>query len=274
MKYPVFIKVYGKEVDVPVIIFEGESLKRYAKIFEAIGYPGDKTFTVAPDNREEAIEALIGHYFLFYCNKWRPSNEFIDTHPEFIFVSSGHKIHCEEGQKNRKYIPLDTDIAKGLRELAEFTGITAIRGLVYDPEQDLFVNQGKINEEVQHTTKDLATRFAQECIKWVAAGRKLRSLEVIKELYHSCCLQCAEYRPKKDNGGSCQLCGCNINLNKTFMNKLAMSTTNCPASPPKWTAEVSVDVSSIQNKQAELYQQFLETQKEYGPQTGQYCNCD
>ena len=43
------------------------------------------------------------------------------------------------------------------------------------------------------------------------------------------CLECNEYNAKEKE---CNVCGCNINKKKIFMNKLAWLDTSCPLS--KW----------------------------------------
>lgn len=65
--------------------------------------------------------------------------------------------------------------------------------------------------------------------KHVSDGMKQRSQEEIEALLTNHCQQCNQYRD-----GVClhKMCGCNVNKDRRFMNKLAWRSEHCPLG--KW----------------------------------------
>lgn len=78
--------------------------------------------------------------------------------------------------------------------------------------------------------------FLWSMVRWVLGGFRLASADVI-ELRHETCRPCAAYLLSHNidgsPNGSCGLCGCNVNLELTPLNKLAMPHEECPAQ--KWS---------------------------------------
>jgi hypothetical protein len=76
---------------------------------------------------------------------------------------------------------------------------------------------------------------------WVAAGKPMRSPEVIKYIFNTHCKECEHY---KSTGYACDICGCYINENSDW-NKIAWYTTRCPDNPPKWIEETNLPVIDV-----------------------------
>jgi hypothetical protein len=76
--------------------------------------------------------------------------------------------------------------------------------------------------------------------KWLAAGSPTRSDERVAEIYDQHCSQCPMLAETK-LGQACKLCGCLLNRDRNFMNKLRWGTEACPDNPPRWVAEITVE---------------------------------
>ena len=257
----VYVKAYGQEIEIPTTVICGELsyMQTYAKMIEAILVDPQKILTV---ETEEALDAFKEYYAVFFCNKFEPSMGFVYQH-----LPLGWKF-------------LNGNVASGIVPtpllLAEVTGITAFRGLQWDATNNLWINVGKVTPKIQHSGKELAKRFANESLKWVAAGSPFRNQSTIIALFDNFCSKCSEYiaKHKEHDAGKCNLCGCSISQKVAMLNKLAWGTTNCPMDPPKWTAEIAVNDESIKNREVELFNEYLKIQKkEYGSQDAKICDC-
>ena len=267
----VFIQAYEAEVEVPVIVVSGPDIKRVVRLFEAIGYNSNMALTVA---HEEEIEMLGGQWGLFYCDKFDPREEFTNKHTDYKFIHIRSSAVSEVFWIKDNFLLLNNARPSIIQtQIARFTGLNAFSGLMYDEMSQLWVNRGKASEQKDHTTQELATRFSKEMAKWVAAGRPMRSLEVIDALFDTFCIRCSDFiAGKSPERGKCNLCGCHINTVQTMLNKLAMSTTSCPKE--LWTADVAVSDKAIKGRETELRQQFIQIQQaEFGPQDGSMCDC-
>jgi hypothetical protein len=72
--------------------------------------------------------------------------------------------------------------------------------------------------------------------RWVKAGRPVRSEDEITEIFEKVCRPCKHFRPSGwNNRGSCDICGCRVNLGKG-LNKLRWGTESCPDKPPRFLA--------------------------------------
>lgn len=84
-----------------------------------------------------------------------------------------------------------------------------------------------------------AASFAGAQSRWLTAGRPMRSVERIEELF-AICQECEHFRPGATHvEGTCRLCGCRLRRVGGLLNKIQMATEGCPARPPKWEPEVS-----------------------------------
>jgi len=267
----VFIKVYESNVEVLTTIISGQNMKDIAKCYEAIGLDSKLCLTVS---KEEEIEAFADNWAVFFCNKFGPSVEFIQKHSDWLFIDTNDIANTKNEVPNRMHFYSYQQI----KELAEFTGISAFRGLVYDKKSNLFVNTGKVFVPQQRNVPEIGKRFSQEMLRWTVAGMPKREQSVVQLLWDTFCSKCSEYIPNKQklNVGRCNLCGCGIKRDDMGMlNKLVWGTTSCPVNPPKWTAEIAVNEERIKGREQELLQQYLEVQKqEYGLQEGKTCECD
>ena len=270
----VFIQAYGQEVKIPILIFSAfadtfnlEHMKEFAKTIEAIGIDPKQTLTVG---NEEELEAFLGSFAVFFCNRFAPCPNFIREHQDCKFIHSLGVMSWRNmdiiNPENKGTLPKD---------LAEFTGISAFANLRWSKEHGMWVNYGVASMPVQHSIKDLGTRFAKESIKWVAAGRPMRSPGVINALFDNECKQCSDFiMGRSPDTGRCNLCGCHLSKKVTMFNKLAMQTTECPRTPPRWLAMTQVSDDDIKGREAVLMQEFVRIQQaSYPNQTGEICNC-
>ena len=264
------IKSYGDiEVDIPIIVISGDSLRMINDWINAIGIDPYICLTV---NTEEEIEVFKTNYYVFFCNKFEPSIDYIRSNRDIVFLSTSPRFQGNDfpDRSNYRYCNVEKD---DLSELAEFTGITAFKNLRYDADINRWIHIGQAVPTIKHNPKQLASRFTKETIKWIAAGKPYRSKANIEALYQIC-RKCSEFRKhKRGNTSSCNICGCRISSERQFMNKLAWSTTECPAIPPRWTAETSVSEESIKGREIELYNQYI-SQLEALPESESFdCGC-
>lgn len=84
-----------------------------------------------------------------------------------------------------------------------------------------------------------AATFAAAELRWIAAGRPVRSVERVAELF-TVCKACEHFQlGARDGEGKCRLCGCQLRRAGGLLNKIQMATESCPAQPPRWTAEIA-----------------------------------
>ena len=103
------------------------------------------------------------------------------------------------------------------------------------PEQPVTKEMLEQSDRNQASMTQKVKNASVAAVKWVAAGRPIRSDERIKELF-SICQECPEFKKRKNTeDGSCRLCGCPIKQNGV-RNKLMMATEECPIG--KWKADV------------------------------------
>ena len=76
--------------------------------------------------------------------------------------------------------------------------------------------------------------YSMAVAKWVAAGKPQRTQEEIDATL-AICAGCEMFID--DGRPRCRLCGCSVNSQPNgLINKIAMATESCPATPPRWTA--------------------------------------
>lgn len=80
------------------------------------------------------------------------------------------------------------------------------------------------------TYATMAKSFAAAMAKHVASGGTLCTQEQI-DARLAICATCPHLIGKR-----CNLCGCGCTRTKTFLNKLALPTSQCPDTPPRWEA--------------------------------------
>ena len=95
-------------------------------------------------------------------------------------------------------------------------------------------------------------RYLNERDIWKKAGKPVRSDEEIFRIFTEVCSQCEHFNPRSEKLGNCRLCGCFLKPKGLSFNKIAWSTTYCPANPPKWTAEVVVEKSEVEKSEEEV----------------------
>lgn len=72
-------------------------------------------------------------------------------------------------------------------------------------------------------------------LRWVEAGKPLRTPERIEELFEVC-QQCPVFMRVGADIGRCKECGCWVKRKGEKFNKLAWPTENCPRG--NWSAEI------------------------------------
>ena len=83
----------------------------------------------------------------------------------------------------------------------------------------------------------LLRRYSQALRRWIAAGRPVRSDHRVQAIFETCCQPCEHFDANRQ---VCKLCGCRVRPSGSALaNKLKLATERCPASPPKWTEELS-----------------------------------
>lgn len=105
-----------------------------------------------------------------------------------------------------------------------------------DPPPDEEILKTKKNG---HNTATKAWSWFWAQVKWIKAGRPMRSQEEILRVHAVCAgtdptSRCPEYdpSPSKENHGTCKQCGCNLSQIGGVLNKIAMATESCPLA--KW----------------------------------------
>lgn len=84
------------------------------------------------------------------------------------------------------------------------------------------------------------SQYIEEKKKWKEAGKPVRSIQRIQELYNIC-KGCEHFNKLTSKTGQCKICTCFLRQNSTNKNKLAFATTRCPLEEPKWTEEIILE---------------------------------
>ena len=106
-------------------------------------------------------------------------------------------------------------------------------------------------------------RYLHERDIWQKAGKPVRSDEEIFRIFTEVCSKCEHFNKKSEKLGSCKVCGCYLKPKGLSFNKIAWATTTCPASQPKWIAEVVLEEEQQNKKKLEqnLWQEQDEKQQ-------------
>ena len=83
-------------------------------------------------------------------------------------------------------------------------------------------------------TVERAKNFINAAARWVAAGMPTRTPEATNKLHENKCKPCEHFQ-----NDACKLCGCPVSRAGNWRNKLAWATEGCPATPPRFEADVS-----------------------------------
>ena len=79
---------------------------------------------------------------------------------------------------------------------------------------------------------ELGYRYTRAIVRWIKAGRPIRTEERIADVYEIC-LNC---RAMDKETHSCRYCGCRLGTGANpLLNKIAMATERCPVG--KWDME-------------------------------------
>lgn len=77
--------------------------------------------------------------------------------------------------------------------------------------------------------------YAQAIMRWMRAGRPVRSDERVADIYETICRPCPHF---DEDRSVCRICGCFVRRDgAAFLNKLRMATESCSADPPRWQPE-------------------------------------
>lgn len=105
-------------------------------------------------------------------------------------------------------------------------------------------------------------QYIEEKKKWKEAGKPVRGVQRIHELYNIC-KQCEHFLKLTSNTGQCKICTCFLRQNSTNKNKLAFATTRCPLEKPKWVEEegTQTEEAAIMDEPQSQPQQFIQRPK-------------
>jgi len=118
--------------------------------------------------------------------------------------------------------------------------------------------------ESAHLPQDILSktqRYLHERDMWNHAGKPLRSKIEIEHIFTEHCLPCEHFKKKSNTLGECNICRCRLKPSGVVMNKIAWATTNCPATPPKWTAETELPEEEKKELEQKMFQDQEEKQK-------------
>ena len=101
-------------------------------------------------------------------------------------------------------------------------------------------------------------RYLNERDIWIKAGKPLRDDAEIERIFTEHCLPCEHFKKKSEKLGVCGLCGCRLKIQGVILNKIAWSTTYCPANPPKWTSDISKVAEEKQEEIQQIIQQVIQ----------------
>ncbi len=80
--------------------------------------------------------------------------------------------------------------------------------------------------------KSLARRYAMSTVRWMGAGKPLRTQKEVGFIFSTFCEPCDHFN---DVRKVCRLCGCRVApTTKGLVNKIARATSRCPDDPPRW----------------------------------------
>lgn len=78
---------------------------------------------------------------------------------------------------------------------------------------------------------EAVARFGEATTNWMAQGCPVRSDSEVAKVLQTC-KSCEHYKKNTEDSGTCQLCGCAVNMYGGFINKAKRSTEHCPIN--KW----------------------------------------
>jgi hypothetical protein len=116
-------------------------------------------------------------------------------------------------------------------------------------------------EPLSQNIFSLGKRYLNEKKIWQQAGQPLRTDEEIERIFRDVCASCEHVTKKKNKLYQCRLCGCFLKPEGSTFNKIAWATTNCPAIPPKWTAEIELPEEEKKELEQKMFQDQEEKQK-------------
>ena len=105
-------------------------------------------------------------------------------------------------------------------------------------------------------------QYIEERRKWKEAGKPVRSMQRIQELF-DICRTCENFLKLTSNSGQCKICTCFLRKNSTSKNKLAFATTRCPLEEPKWVEETILvkEEEAVEETPPQPQQQFIQRPK-------------
>jgi len=125
------------------------------------------------------------------------------------------------------------------------------------------INNNNLKSKLPSDIISKTKRYFTERDKWQKAGKPVRSDKEIFRIFTEICSKCEHFNKKSEKLGSCKVCGCYLKPKGLSFNKIAWATTTCPASQPKWIAEVVLEEEQQNKKKLEqnLWQEQDEKQQ-------------
>lgn len=263
----VLLKNYTDFVDFPVTIITGGN---YIHLHSLMGIAGVPYIYTMDNFSYDKIKQLSNKYSVFICKNTVDSNDIL-SHSNMLFISTVDII------KANNFLFIEKVSEDTPQELAKFIGIEGFRAIRYDKIRQIWFNFGKVQPKKSHSKTALLSRYTKEIMGWIAAGRPVRSPEVIKKIYDEFCSKCPEFILKDKEQGICNLCGCNIKRENgkggALLNKLAIATAECAypdEDKKRFLAITTISEKDVENRKQELYSKYID---EIRKTNSGGCNC-
>ncbi len=269
VKHSVFIHGYNSEMEIPTMVLSGSCVITLYNMINTIGI--DPKFIYPASNQEE-LESFINDFAVIICEDFSPDINYIKSHKEYLFIGTDYLISSE----NFLHAVIIDDAMP--YNIAEFTGITLMRNLRWEPTNKVWFLYGLATTLQKHSHMKLVARFSTEMAKWVAAGRPFRPEATVAMIWDKFCSKCSEciLDEQNQNEGQCNICGCRIARESgkiRVFNKLAVATASCPMDVPRFRAMVDVTPEKIQGREKELHAMYVKEVSQWNGTLPKPCNC-
>lgn len=240
----------GKMFTLPLIIIFGSKpngpQRTLLEVFKALGI-GSGRGMYQPDCKKPDYHMLSRRFPILagytVDRDWKQLSEY---DAKFILVMQDESIQDDED--HQYYHTLQQHFGSKLLSVhLTDAGITqtiidflSVPGYVNEIKPQVIQEVGKL------TLIERIKNFIYARAKWIQAGKPVRTLDAVRQLYDTKCSPCYAF----DND-MCGICGCRIKRNTLMMNKLAWATESCPLAEPQWEAEIKVDISEIDSEKVD-----------------------
>ncbi len=154
--------------------------------------------------------------------------EYFHIHEDYYMIHSlysmflRHFCSMSDEMRRKKMIEYCETHSIPIPEYLSFSGVASRKECNTPISKSLAIHEGELSVEILTKMKN----YTRAMTHWIKAGRPVRSLEEIENIYMEYCSVC-EHR----NGSfsTCRYCGCHVSKGgQAMLNKIAMGTENCP----------------------------------------------